>query len=72
MRIDTVKSVVFRSFSGLQALTNHPPSSDFGAAGGFGRGVSCFGAFWRFCHASFVRAGRFARNDKKNQRLQDY
>jgi len=25
-----------------------------------------FGAFWRFCHASLARAGRFALNDSKN------
>jgi hypothetical protein len=30
-----IKQVVFQPLSGLQALINHPPSSDFGAAGGF-------------------------------------
>jgi hypothetical protein len=29
------------------------------------RVLSRFVAFWRFCHASLVRAGRFAFNDSK-------
>jgi hypothetical protein len=27
--------------------------------------MALFGAFWRFCHASLVRAGRFALDDSK-------
>jgi hypothetical protein len=29
------------------------------------RVLARFGAFWRFCHASLVRAGRFALDDSK-------